>query len=799
MTGVEGATPSVRFRRVELDYGGHSGAFELGSAEKPFVIEGPNGSGKSTLVEALLRGLYGFRRRRSDDGAAYRRRRPWHAEDYRAYVTVETALGHWCIQRDFETDSVTIVSNADQPLFEGDANPTGTGESALRYRALLREAIGLDDLDDYLRTACVFQGGLTATRLNRDLLQVVAGGHVDVRTAKERLKAEYRKLTLAPIAGGRRTRRTPGQVETLEQQEANLLEQQRAALLAEKKRGPLVRQRDEKRTEIANLKDDLERLNDAYPRIAEVERQQQDLKTSRSRLRRAEQARRDLAGARDQFELAREQIARVPGPVLPADFLERASALEVLLPRMAHLERDLERQCDHERELVGELEREPLGPVQSSDGDSRRSVVTLSWLGLLVMISLVVLLVAGLVWAVGVAGATGVALWVLWRHRDAERREIADREQAARQEHQERWNRLQLQRETVKQCEGDLAELRDEIDERLKGVPETLSVEAIDRHRDQFFGQQSARESVEDKERTLVARIDQSERALSEGRDQEGRNDPSAGNPASRRQTDVRESARRLLMLLDDATSAERNNQAEIRLGLNAREDEANRFRLLLPADVEPSIEAVRGAVGERSQRLEEAHAELIVVERDLVSEARPEASALYLARALEDIRHDLEDCRDRALAYRHAFRLIGDAYEAFRRTDEERLLDAVGIHLRAVFGANLGPIEVKDGLEDAKVQMHGRTVPLETPPLSYGELHGVLLSIRMGATDFLAGLGISVPLLIDDPFVHLDEQRAGGLWEILCAVARNRQVIVATQDRLVLQHLGVESDLVLP
>jgi hypothetical protein len=67
-----------------------------------------------------------------------------------------------------------------------------------------------------------------------------------------------------------------------------------------------------------------------------------------------------------------------------------------------------------------------------------------------------------------------------------------------------------------------------------------------------------------------------------------------------------------------------------------------------------------------------------------------------------------------------------------------------------------------------------------------------------LGAADFLAGLGVRVPLLVDDPFVHLDEHRAGELWAVLTRISGGRQVILATQDRLVLDHLGIDPDLAL-
>jgi hypothetical protein len=79
---------------------------------------------------------------------------------------------------------------------------------------------------------------------------------------------------------------------------------------------------------------------------------------------------------------------------------------------------------------------------------------------------------------------------------------------------------------------------------------------------------------------------------------------------------------------------------------------------------------------------------------------------------------------------------------------------------------------------------------------LSYGQWHVVLLAIRLGAADFLAGLGVRLPLLLDDPFVHLDAGRARELWDVLARIAAERQVFVATQDRLLVDHLGIEPHL---
>ncbi len=50
----------------------------------------------------------------------------------------------------------------------------------------------------------------------------------------------------------------------------------------------------------------------------------------------------------------------------------------------------------------------------------------------------------------------------------------------------------------------------------------------------------------------------------------------------------------------------------------------------------------------------------------------------------------------------------------------------------------------------------------------------------------------------MDEPFAYLDPDRAAHTWELLTRIAQQRQVIIATQDRLVLEHLGVEPTVVL-
>ncbi|MFQ5742618.1 MAG: hypothetical protein ACE5HV_03390 [Acidobacteriota bacterium] len=117
---------------------------------------------------------------------------------------------------------------------------------------------------------------------------------------------------------------------------------------------------------------------------------------------------------------------------------------------------------------------------------------------------------------------------------------------------------------------------------------------------------------------------------------------------------------------------------------------------------------------------------------------------------------------------------------------------------MQAITSGQLGPLEATGELTSTTLRSCGRTLPLAYRPLSYGEYFATLLAIRLGSTDFLAGLGICPPLILDEPFDHLDESCAAQVWQLLSRIATERQVIVATHDSLLLSQLGVTPDLLL-
>ena len=60
---------------------------------------------------------------------------------------------------------------------------------------------------------------------------------------------------------------------------------------------------------------------------------------------------------------------------------------------------------------------------------------------------------------------------------------------------------------------------------------------------------------------------------------------------------------------------------------------------------------------------------------------------------------------------------------------------------------------------------------------------HILRLCLKIALSDFLAEDDVHVPLIIDDPFLFMDDRRAANLKELLKTTSEKRQVIVFTQN----------------
>lgn len=250
--------------------------------------------------------------------------------------------------------------------------------------------------------------------------------------------------------------------------------------------------------------------------------------------------------------------------------------------------------------------------------------------------------------------------------------------------------------------------------------------------------------------------------------------------------------AERLLSRLEAAAEKARDRLAVGRVEL----DRIGELSLALPDDVAPTEEAVAGALRERRAERARVQESLREVSQELLERGTASESVEALENLLSSLEPRLEALSRKAEVLEAAHALILDAYDEFRARDQDRLTAQVSAHVARLGGGRLEGVEAKDSLDEARVRTRGRLIPMTTPPLSFGEFHALQLGVRLGAADFLAGIGIHPPLIVDDPFAHLDAERAATVWGLLVEVARSRQVLITTQDDRLLDDLGVEPDI---
>lgn len=219
---------------------------------------------------------------------------------------------------------------------------------------------------------------------------------------------------------------------------------------------------------------------------------------------------------------------------------------------------------------------------------------------------------------------------------------------------------------------------------------------------------------------------------------------------------------------------------------------------LRLPDGVVPTEPGVADALRERRAERRRMQDALRAADQELLERGTPAESLGALEATLAALRPRRQELVRKARVLEAAHSLLVDGYAAFRGQDQDRLVRLVSAQVRRLTDGALGPVVVADDFDDTRVHAGGRLVSPTSPPLSFGDMHALLLGVRLGAAEFLGTMGVYPPLILDDPFAHLDPDRARSVWRILEAAARDRQVIVTTQDSLLLDALDVEPDIVL-
>ena len=171
-----------------------------------------------------------------------------------------------------------------------------------------------------------------------------------------------------------------------------------------------------------------------------------------------------------------------------------------------------------------------------------------------------------------------------------------------------------------------------------------------------------------------------------------------------------------------------------------------------------------RAGGGEGDAENLESLDEMIVTEEEVLGREERQRAALLLA---------LEVLRDSVQAYQreHVGRLASQAEATFRRLTN-------GKYTKVALNADFQPTLATADHEN---------VPLES--LSRGARDAFYLSLRAALARELAARE-PLPLLLDDPIAHFDEERRGFLLGVLEELASEIQVVLLTHDRRVLNNV---------
>ncbi len=124
----------------------------------------------------------------------------------------------------------------------------------------------------------------------------------------------------------------------------------------------------------------------------------------------------------------------------------------------------------------------------------------------------------------------------------------------------------------------------------------------------------------------------------------------------------------------------------------------------------------------------------------------------------------------------RYVMRLLGNSVDLRWRERMERL-----IKRSAEIFHRLTERQYITKIDDEQFRSAlGGIVPDSHPPALS---HLIQLSIRIAITDFLIDLNLSIPLIIDDPFLFMDEVRVSRFREILGEISESRQVVIFTHS----------------
>jgi AAA domain-containing protein len=719
----------MRLERVTVEGFGPLSNFDAVLEPKRLnLFIGPNESGKSSFASAIVSALFGCAT--ADQEALTR---PWAGGGHAVAVTFTTLSGRFRVRRDFATHEVRVdrmaggVDTVESTIFQGIANPRGRSAELLQYEELLRGWFGFTEARLFRESSFVHENGLE-TQVSPELRHIVSGAvEADYQQIEDALMERLDALTREHPFDPRARKRVNRSIENRMERLEQLRERRKRSERVMTELKSRVAERDEMETRLSNLRSDL----------ATKERLVSDLDTW---VRLREDQRRHLKRAPDiGTELV--NVRRARGQVQEIDRKIREE-LGYLANAPEEAEGDLMRlgvlraqRARHQK--TAEEER------RKTDGSAPRSPAMAIVLALLLAgggaagawLTLHDMWIAG-----GIAGAgisLGIWLGLSLGQKSRRSRSLAEAH-------------VRVLDENVRTLSQEIDSVEIRVNPYLAGRTVEVVLEDVKRYR---AAMQERRESA-----AVLQSLPVPERLEAESKEID-----EAVAALRAKEKALLQQSPFLAPLREDAVKAA---EAAERL-----RREATTLRTKIQAEQDSLDAALRrggggGGGGGQDGDAEnlETLDETIGAEEEALAHEERQRDALLIA---------LEVLRDSVLAYQeeHVHRLADEAGKTLQRLTDGRYL---AVQLDADLKPTLSTGD-RDGLA------------LES--LSRGARDAFYLSLRAALAQELSARE-PLPLILDDPIAHFDEERRGSLVRILEELAGDIQVLLLTHDRGVLNQV---------
>lgn len=661
------------------------------------LVIGPNEAGKSTIAEAIPAVLFGTDR--------LERFKPWGRNVCSASLFFE-GRGHTVeVKRNLITDEVELVEKDDlyhvRAQFSGKAPFRGRSASCREYRELLEKLIGV--ADERLFRATYFFGhhpqSWTGDELALKLRTLVSGtAEADYAEILDSLLEEHFQLTSSNPWG--RDKQRDREYEDVCQQLAD-----------QDVEGPVPIFVEIENSAESERKNDIEEEMRGLAEELEFERQEY------------EKGLRYIEHFRQQAELHEDEPVKVveDAPAKENKLTASSSRSEKLVA--VGLPKNPPRQLPEILSEAAEIRQELAALQQPSSilSSREKKVPTVPWMTIGFSLAFLAAVVAvawwqslsfNLVLAGSGACALGLLGWAAWRQ--------VSRKKALAICSKER-SRLDQKRGVAQQRQAELSERCDALGLPSSAIDLVRMQKLVTAHRDLLEQYWSAPDSTTDNN-TSVQEDDVDSCTV---------------------QT-VTEEADMGDVVEEDSEAARELQQMEQRMaeyaaGLKAKEDRLQELQLQLKqAHSEEKSLAGNGEVAAESGK--------VPLEQEL--SVKPPGSALMKRKlALEE----------RISVLRKAINLLADAVDEFGRSHLVTLNDEAGKMFGKITGGRYKALKLDEDMAPS-IQVDGRRwIPVDH--FSRGTVDAIYLALRM-ALARVRDDGRSLPLMLDDPFVHLDQKR---------------------------------------